>query len=98
MIAKGMRLKRAIHALKAALNNPRCAKSPLIGESTSIRDASERMRFVAGPASAVLPAVSLPIGPPMSTTPGEISLIGENMESSVMRAPKIVRRNSAQSP
>lgn len=98
MIANGMRLKRAIQALKAALNHATVTKNGPIGYSVKTRDASERMRFVSGPARAVFPAVFLLMGPAMSTAPGEISLIGENMERSVMRAPNMVSRNSAQRP
>ncbi len=97
MIANGMRLKRAIQALKAALHHA-TVENGFIGYNTNTRDTSESSRFIKGPARAVFPAVFLLMGPAMSTAPGEMSLIGENMESSVMKAPNMVRRNSAQRP
>ena len=61
-------------------------------------DTTERKRFVRGPARAVFPAISLSIGPEIITAPGDISLIGETIDSRVISAPNVVSRNSAHRP
>jgi len=61
-------------------------------------DMIERKRFVKGPARAVLPAISLFIGPAIKTAPGDMTLIGEMVDSRVISAPNGVSRNSAHRP
>lgn len=94
---KGMRLKEAIHALKAAPNIETILGNDLNGYA-KIRNRIESIMLVKGPAMAVFPPISLLIGPAIITAPGEISLIGETIESKVMRAPNMFNRNSAHNP
>lgn len=94
---KGMRLKRAIHALKAAPNIGTILENGLNGYA-NMRNRIESIVLVKGPARAVFPPVSLLMGPAIITAPGEINLIGETIESKVRRAPNIVNRNSAHNP
>ena len=96
-IPKGMRLKKAIHALKAAPNIRTILRKELNGYAKK-RNRIESIMLVKGPARAVFPPISLLIGPAIITAPGEISLIGETIESKVMRAPNMLNRNSAHNP
>jgi len=94
----GIRLKRAIHALKAALK-----RATLIngwGKSwDSANEMTERARLVTGPATAVFPTVCLSADPAIITAPGEIILKnGEKIDMRVIKAPNVVNRNSAQRP
>jgi hypothetical protein len=94
----GKRLKRAIHALKAALKEATVEKG-LDRYVYSANETMERTRLVAGPAIAVFPTVSLSANPAIITAPGEIILKrGEKIDMRVRRTPNITKRNSAQSP
>jgi len=92
---KGMRLKRAIQALKAA---------PSRNIGAGIRNAIaknivDKAMFVAGPAIDIFPTLSLSANPATITAPGDMILKnGEIMESSVKMAPMTVSLNSAQNP
>ena len=92
----GMRLKRAIHALKAA---PKMAAGKLIGEKAIARNAAERMMLVVGPAMLILPIFRWSAYPPIITAPGAIILKnGEAIDNNVNNAPISVKRNSAHKP
>jgi len=94
----GMRLKTAIHALKAALKRAISANGAGKRGYTA-NEIIERARLVTGPATAVFPTVSLSATPAIITAPGEIILkSGEKIEMRVIRAPNVVNRNSAQRP
>jgi len=95
---KGIRLKRAIQALKAAPNIAIIWTKLLGGYNMNMTDIIERVMFVKGPARAVLPKVSLLIGPEIITAPGEIIFKGETIERRVISAPNMVNRNSAHNP
>lgn len=94
----GMRLKRAIHALKAALKIA-IVENGFDKYVYSANAMIERARLVAGPATAVFPTVSLSADPAIITAPGEIILKNcEKIDMRVIRAPNVVNRNSAQRP
>ena len=95
---KGIRLKTAIHALKAAPKRATLINGP--GKSgDSANKMTERERLVTGPATAVFPTVSLFAYPAIITAPGEIILKnGEKIDMRVIKAPNVVNRNSAQRP
>ena len=93
----GMRLKRAIQALKAA-------PSIRIGgrwgrRNTNARSIVDNAMFVAGPAMDIFPIFSLSANPAIITAPGDIILKNSgSMESIVRMAPINVSLNSAHSP
>lgn len=88
-------MKALIHAPKARIS------SIVLDEPMAVTEAQivESAMFVTGPAAAVLPASVLVVVPAIITAPGEMILKnGTSIDSRVMRAPKRVSRNSAQSP
>ena len=94
MMPKGMRLKRAMRALIYAMvqKNTFCVVTAIMVHTV------DRIMLVKGPASPVLPALSLVIGPAIITAPGEMILKGRSIERRVISAPCIVNRNSAHNP
>lgn len=97
-IPKGIKLKRAIHALKAAP----IANIKLLcgGDKIEItRKTVDNAIFVVGPAMAIFPMFSLSVNPEIITAPGDIILKNcDIMESNVKMAPINVSLNSAHSP
>ena len=88
-------MKALIHAPKATIS------SIVLDEPMAVTEAQivESAMFVRGPATAVLPASVLVVVPGIITAPGEMILKnGTSIDIRVMRAPKRVSRNSAQSP
>lgn len=96
-IPKGMRLKSAIQALKAA-TSMRTEAYWGIGNATA-KNMVDSAMFVAGPAIDILPILSLFASPATITAPGDIILkSGEITENSVKMAPINVNLNSAHNP
>lgn len=98
IIPKGMRLKKAIQALKAAPNIATMKNCFDRLNARKMKKNIETVVLVKGPARAVLPFILLLVDPAIITAPGEINLIGEKIESKVIKAPKRVNLNSAHKP
>ena len=64
----------------------------------ALRNNADKDMFVIGPAIDVLPKSSIVIGPDIMTAPGEINLKGKKIESKVINAPQVVKRNSDHNP
>jgi hypothetical protein len=95
IMPKGIRLKKAMSAFIPAMIH----KEVFCVVEAIMAHRADRMMFVKGPDKAVFPAVSFVTDPAIITAPGEMILkYGRSIETSVIRAPCIVNRNSAHNP
>jgi len=94
---KGIRLKRAIQALKAELSKNTKAYGGTRKETA--KNTIDNVMFIVGPATDIFPMFFLSAIPAIMTAPGDIILNnGETMETSVKTTPISVSLNSAHNP
>lgn len=99
-IPKGIKLKKAIQALKKApIKSMAVIVEVVARERAIVKKAVDNTIFVAGPAMDIFPIRDLSAYPATMTAPGDmiLNIIG-SMETNVRTAPMRVNLNSAHNP
>ena len=94
----GIKFRRAIHELEIPTIIRVMKRKGFAICFANARNEADIAMLVTGPARAVFPIFSRSISPSIITIPGAMNLIGESIESKVIRLPMRLSRNSAHKP